>query len=184
MHPGQKIHSSLLLARGADKYIPKARPYATDEGMFWEQLRNKGIDSEYAAQWLEVDLYESAQAIVESFTGPNCAALQRMRGIATSGKTSQFIENFPTLRARLGEGRRALYKTVVDTLRTSANPTNQYELLRSAMEILSRIFQDDPPVKLVTPREILPCVSRLLTSDNKECHETAREFMARFTTRE
>jgi hypothetical protein len=89
MHPGQKIHSSFLLASGesANKYIPKARPYADIE-IFWRKLRGEGIDSEYAAQWLEVDLYESTQAIVESYiTRPDSAALQRMCEIATSGKS-------------------------------------------------------------------------------------------------
>lgn len=191
MHPGQKIHSSLLLAneRGANNvtYTPKARPF-NDEATFWKELRNQGIDSEYAAEWLEVDLYESTQVIVESFTstgtGPNWDALRRMREIARSGMTFQFIRLLQTLRLNLGEGRRALYKTVINTLKTGANPTEQCELLRSAMDILNRIVQDDSPVKLVSSREILPYVSHLLKSDNKLCRETAQEFLARFVTRE
>jgi hypothetical protein len=93
MHPGQKIHSSFLLAsgEGANKYIPKARPYAKDKD-FWGKLRD---DSEYAGQWLEVDLYESTQAIVEKYiTGPDSGAWQRMCEIATSGKTLRFIPFF------------------------------------------------------------------------------------------
>lgn len=97
MHPGQKIHSSFLLASGEDarKYIPKARPFDEDKDKFWVTLRREGISSNFAAQWLEVDLYESTQVIVESyFTGSDPAALQRMCEIATSGKNSRFITSF------------------------------------------------------------------------------------------
>jgi hypothetical protein len=96
MHPSQKIHSSLLLAEesNTNKYIPKARPYGKDEATFWTNLQNPAKDSKFAAKWLEVDLYKSTQAIVEGFTGPDCAALQCMHDIATSGKISQSIRFF------------------------------------------------------------------------------------------
>lgn len=97
MHPGQKIHSSFLLASGenANKYTPKARPYAEDKDKFWTNLRHERIDSEYATQWLEVDLYESTQAAVQSYmTRPDSAAKRRVCEIATSGKTSRCIPFF------------------------------------------------------------------------------------------
>jgi hypothetical protein len=85
---------------------------------------------------------------------------------------------------RLGEGRQALYRTVIEALKEDASLSEQYILLGSAMEILRKIFDDDQPVKLVTSREILPHISPLLKSDHKEYREMARELMARFTTRE
>ena len=97
MYPGQKIHTSLRLASGksANEYIPKARPYAEDKDTFWGRLLHEEIDKEYAAQWLEVDLYESTQDIVESYvTNPDFDTLRRMGEIATSGKTSRFIPFF------------------------------------------------------------------------------------------
>ena len=84
----------------------------------------------------------------------------------------------------LGEGRQALYRTVIESVREGASLSEQYKLLCSVMEILSKMFNDAQAVKLVTSREILPHVSPLLKSNNKEYQEMARKLMGKFTTRE
>jgi hypothetical protein len=82
----------------------------------------------------------------------------------------------------LGEGRYALYRTAIETLREDASLSEQYKHLCSVMEILSKMLNNDRAVKLVTLREILSRVLPLLQSDNEKYQEMARELVARFTT--
>ena len=58
IHPGQKIHSSLMLSDKA-KYTAKARPL-DDNPNFWE----KGLTG--LGDSLESDLYEDRQTIVKN----------------------------------------------------------------------------------------------------------------------
>jgi hypothetical protein len=61
IHPGQKIHSSLLLSKKV--YSPKAR---TPEGdtTFWDRLRK---EEGFKRKWVEFDLYEHAANVMDDF---------------------------------------------------------------------------------------------------------------------
>jgi hypothetical protein len=79
IQPGQKIHSSLLLARGefAEKYKPIARPPTGDDS-FWDMLRREdAIDDDGVREWLEIDLYEYAKMLVESMIKEDASTLKR-----------------------------------------------------------------------------------------------------------
>jgi hypothetical protein len=83
LHPGQKIHSSLMLSDKA-KYTPKARPLNDDN--FWD----KGLKG--LGDWLEYDLHEETQTLVKSLiidTAYTGTALQTLRQTAMWGKLPQ-----------------------------------------------------------------------------------------------
>ena len=86
---GQKIHSSLLLARGgmADDYNPIARP-PDDDILFWETLRSETAinRNDRARQWLELDLYEYTKTVLANAIKPddNFATSQQLRQIAST----------------------------------------------------------------------------------------------------
>ena len=86
IHPGQKIHSSLILAD--TPYIPKARPPKSDtihqggllrrllsrfqplgasapseDGKFWQKLRKDGLAN--SEGWLEIDLFAYARILLK-----------------------------------------------------------------------------------------------------------------------
>lgn len=93
IHPGQKIHSSLLRADAAtwQDYTPKARP-AIDEGSFWETLRSQETGGHLTREWLELDLSERIENIIEQLiTEDNDAALLSLHYIAISSKPAPSV---------------------------------------------------------------------------------------------
>lgn len=93
IHPGQRIHASLLwadvsLLRGASVilsdpdqfYIPKARP-PIDDPLFWRKLR----DYQSHIDFMVLDLYESIQLIVEGLLAGHLGTIATLQEIATSG---------------------------------------------------------------------------------------------------
>jgi len=91
IHPGQKIHSSLLLFNRV--YNPKARPPEGDI-TFWDNLRN---EEGFKCKWVEFDLYEHAANVMEDFiqvVDPDNTS-HTLRNIAASSKSAQFHECLP-----------------------------------------------------------------------------------------
>jgi len=84
IHPGQKIHSSLLLS-DKPKYTPKACPL-DEHPDFWEKGRT-GLGN-----WLEIDLYDHTQTLVKNLIteGPG-NALQTLRQTAMWGTSPQLF---------------------------------------------------------------------------------------------
>ena len=79
IHSSQKIHSSLTLSNNTN-YTPKARPL-NDDPNFWENARKNGL-----GDWLELDLYEYTQSLVERLIGERPGtALQALRQTAMWG---------------------------------------------------------------------------------------------------
>ena len=79
IHPGQKIHSSLTLTNDTN-YTPKARPL-NDDPKFWENTCKNGL-----GDWLELDLYEYTQTLVERLMGERPGtALRTLHEIVKSG---------------------------------------------------------------------------------------------------
>ena len=60
IHPGQKIHASLILAN-RDRYTPRARPPEHLTG-FWEK-----IGPNVMRDWLEFDVYDEIDEAVSKF---------------------------------------------------------------------------------------------------------------------
>jgi len=87
IHPGQKIHGSLILSdKTRGEYIPKARPLDGDP-TFWEKARTKGL-----GDWLERDLYEQTHALLQRLiTESPGTVLQTLRQTAMSGTSAQFF---------------------------------------------------------------------------------------------
>jgi hypothetical protein len=85
IHPGQKIHSSLTLSNNT-KYTPKARPL-DDDPLFWVHAHENGL-----GDWLELDLYEYTETLVERLIGERPGtALQTLRETVMSGTSAQFF---------------------------------------------------------------------------------------------
>ena len=86
IHPGQKVHSSVLLSNKV--YNPIARPPGGDT-TFWDRLRH---EKDFRCQWVEFDLYEHATNVMEDFiVDPNNTS-RTLRNIAASSKSAQFHE--------------------------------------------------------------------------------------------
>ena len=89
IHPGQKIHSSLLLSNKF--YHPKARPPEGDI-TFWDRLR---YEEDFRCKWVEFDLYEHAANVMEDFIiDPNNTS-HTLCSIAASSKLAKFFTNVP-----------------------------------------------------------------------------------------
>ncbi|TFK19343.1 hypothetical protein FA15DRAFT_697596 [Coprinopsis marcescibilis] len=73
IHPGQKIHSSFVLAQQGDHYVPKARPPGTRrttlqgsrDKWFWRKLHEDGLRNMQG--WFEVDLLQYAQTVMKTY---------------------------------------------------------------------------------------------------------------------
>jgi hypothetical protein len=84
IHPGQKIHSSLLLSDNRG-YTPKALPLDNDPG-FWEEVRRKGLGYR-----LERDLYEYTKTLVWMLINETPDTLQTLRQTAMSSTLARFL---------------------------------------------------------------------------------------------
>jgi hypothetical protein len=83
------------LADGIVEYTPKAYPLG-DDSLFWKKLRDEGLASKMAGQWLELDLYDYTETVVESLMNNFVAqraglAFKTLRRIAISGKPAQSL---------------------------------------------------------------------------------------------
>jgi hypothetical protein len=84
IHPGQKIHSSLLQA-DRTRYIPKASP-VEDGNAFWKMLLDKNAKRIYDDEWLESDMYQYTRSVVQNLIKEgNDTELQRLHQIAITG---------------------------------------------------------------------------------------------------
>ena len=96
IHPGQKIHSALVRARGpsAENHIPKASVFDDnhDNNSFWANLRGWGREpTANIPEWLEVDLYEYSKLAVDKLVseGDDTALnLKSLHHASISGKLS------------------------------------------------------------------------------------------------
>jgi hypothetical protein len=200
IHLGQKIHSSLLLADKDVEYTPRSHPLEEDS-LFWKKLRDKGLVSKKANQWLELDLYESAKSIVESLvqglvedftTGHQGNALETLYRIATSGKSTQFLTvaftvAYATL-GLLGDGQQSVYDQVIEALTDlrSSELVNKLDVMHrvlcSALDILGKTVRND--IHLMGKRS--PKVCNLLSDlwVDEKYRQAAQEFVRQFTDRE
>jgi len=87
IHPGQKIHSSLLLSNKV--YTPKARAPESDI-TFWDRLRD---EEDFRFKWVEFDLYEHAANVMEDFIVDPDKTSHTLRSIAASSKPVQSFTN-------------------------------------------------------------------------------------------
>jgi len=99
IHPGQKIHSSLMLTdKTRREYTPQARP-PKDDPNFWERAHTRGLGG-----WLERDLYEYTKTLVMSLgtespvDGPT---LKTLRQTAKSSRSTPLLRRFTAYRSRL-----------------------------------------------------------------------------------
>lgn len=164
-------------------YTPKARPL-NDDRSFWLQLSLRPGEHR---QWLENDLYENTEAIMGeliAYSEDRQSRQQILVEIATeSGKPAQFL-GFSHSLQRLGSGggRQAVYETVIESLRDPSHEVEaKYQLLHSALAILGKGFQGGQPLKLNPTIQILPFVTDLQKSSNKDFQKTAQEFVEQFT---
>ena len=83
IHPGQKIHSSLLLDDGASTdYTPMARP-VDDDFLFWSKLQA----DKFKSDWLEIDLYQATETVLRDYIdGHHDMSFRILQKIATSGE--------------------------------------------------------------------------------------------------
>ncbi|KDR68088.1 hypothetical protein GALMADRAFT_146577 [Galerina marginata CBS 339.88] len=157
IHPGQKIHSSLLLTNKSSKeYTPKARP-AGDNPQFWESYREGG-------DWLELDLYDYAKALLMRFISHDVNAMQALRHTAASA-----------------DGRQAVYEGVVGTLRDDnqkLEPEAKHRLLTAAVDILTQSARQDTSLKLIHSKHVWESLMELRESHHRGI---ARLFMEQFT---
>ena len=182
IHPGQRIHSSLLLGDEASaSYNPKARP-VNDDSSFWTILRTKGFQSE----WLEIDLYKATQTAMEDYIAGNCnTALHVLNKIATSGKPTWFQSVHTVyLRLGVGDGRQAIYEKMIEVLRENVSESKvQHQLLDFSMGIFERNPLDRAQRKLMRSVEIRSSLSKLSESQNKEYQETVHRFLVFYSNR-
>ncbi|CAA7268966.1 unnamed protein product [Cyclocybe aegerita] len=158
IHPGQKIHSSLLLTdKQSEVYTPKARP--PERNGFWEKLR-KGEETK--GKWLEVDLHEIVKDIVDNFAELD-EVWERVMAIAPSA-----------------EGKRALYSALVDTMAVP-NISNKTKI--ETLDFVLRKLSPDHSLLFPVPSDrILPVISRLSESEKENHREIVQTFTARLTT--
>ncbi|KAJ2912081.1 hypothetical protein MD484_g8331, partial [Candolleomyces efflorescens] len=112
IHRGQKIHSSLILAK--TEYQPKARPPPPDfdptpdlarvrsqqlsrEDGFWKALRDDGLSNSMG--WLEIDLFGYAELLIKRFL---------------AGKEDQEFEEI--VKKYPGDGPQAIYDNTVEVV--------------------------------------------------------------------
>lgn len=181
IHPGQKIHSSLMLTdKTRREYTPKARPL-DDDPNFWEKAHTTGLGN-----WLELDLYEYTKTLVRSLGTNECpdngTALQTLRQTVISGKPTPFFRHFTVYRDRLlADGWQAVYEGVIGTLRY-INLETKHRFLHSAMDILAgKSPQGSTSRKLSRSNKIFPLVSDLWKSNIKSDQEVAQRFLLQFT---
>ena len=98
IHPGQRIHSSLVLS-GNSEYTPKARPLKSEGPAFWRNL-HEDVGGR-RRDWLEHDLYEYTWDIVNRFVSEgnqeNSTVLEGLRQFITSSKFPGFYKKFGLL---------------------------------------------------------------------------------------
>ncbi|KIJ94466.1 hypothetical protein K443DRAFT_12099 [Laccaria amethystina LaAM-08-1] len=166
IHPGQKIHSSLVRAGGstADHYTPKARSYLDDKRSFWKLLRAE--DKALTDEWLEVDLSEHIKHAVEE--------------LVTKGDDTALKSLYHTSISR--DARQVVYESVIKALhQEELTVENKHLLLQTTMQLLERTSRDDLDFKLRPLKEIRPLLSDLFC-DNPDYWRTARDFVTVFTT--
>ncbi|EDR01988.1 uncharacterized protein LACBIDRAFT_310142 [Laccaria bicolor S238N-H82] len=161
IHPGQKIHSSLVRAVGsrADNYTPKARPPLDGNGSFWKMLRDK--EKQPMDEWLELDLYEHSKFAVEKLvTEGDATTLKSLHHTSISGDACQ-----------------AVYGSVIKALQKEGlTLQNKHLLLCTTMELLWRSPRD---YMLSPSSEVRPRLSDL--ARNSEYRQTAWDFVTLFT---
>ncbi|PPQ70201.1 hypothetical protein CVT25_011552 [Psilocybe cyanescens] len=151
IHPGQKIHSSFILA---DKpvYTPKARPLS-DETDFWSKFRN---DDKVSANWLERDLYSYADDLVKQYIDKqDLVVLQTLYQI-TSGFFVAYRQHFEA------DGRQAVCKSLYERVIRIGNPWTERQILLSTMDILGSSARE---LKLTHSSKIRSLVLDLLKSE-------------------
>ncbi|KDR68085.1 hypothetical protein GALMADRAFT_1354883 [Galerina marginata CBS 339.88] len=157
IHPGQKIHSSLLLTDKTRKeYTPKARPVG-DRLEFWRKDRTGFGD------WLELDLYDYAKTLAEGLiTEPDGSAMRTLRQTATSA-----------------DGRQAVYEGFIGVLSDSnLNLAAKQQLITTGVEILTNGAPHNTSVKLALSQYIRELVPELRKGDH---WEISLQFIERFT---
>ncbi|KIK04380.1 hypothetical protein K443DRAFT_4683 [Laccaria amethystina LaAM-08-1] len=153
IHRGQKIHTSLVRARGstAENYIPQARPFDNDPS-FWDMLRDEGKEpTANVSEWLELDLDEERKLAVEKQV--------------TEGE---------------GDAPEAVYRNAIEALHQEPTLENKYLLLQTTMQVLKRSSRDDLDFKLSLSSQIRPLLSDLFCY-NSEYRRTALDFVVLFT---
>ncbi|KAJ3507945.1 hypothetical protein NLJ89_g6019 [Agrocybe chaxingu] len=177
IQPGQKIHTSLLLAKGADEYIPVARP-PPDVTWDWTKVRKEdAINQPELRGWLEFDLYEYTKTAVGALITDGEGSLEGLRQIAVSA-----------------DGQQAVYDAVIDNLNSvevdhesqtedvkEASCTKQTRLLHATLQIVETPSDGGTQLELSKSSEVFPWVSSLWDSEKDEYREVVRDFILQLT---
>ncbi|RXW15241.1 hypothetical protein EST38_g10613 [Candolleomyces aberdarensis] len=133
IHWGQKIHSSLVLAKTPLPYYPKARPPAgrdthgrliplNEDEPFWDALRKDGLSN--SSGWLEIDIFEYARTVFKRHTN----------GVGAEDALKEIVTKYPQ------DGAQAVYDETIEAIRlwTQNSPALEakHRLLSTTMEIL------------------------------------------------
>ena len=178
IHPGQKIHSSLILSDKTHvEYTPKAHPLDSDPD-FWEKARTEGL-----GDWLELDLYQHTYDLVKRLiTESSGTVLQTLRQTAMSGMSAHFFR-FPLVYTRplSADGLQAVYDGVIRVLGSDNFESEvKCHFLQSAVEIVGRRVRESTSLKLGDYKEICALVSDVLESNPK----LGQQFLGQFTNSE
>ncbi|KAJ2913619.1 hypothetical protein MD484_g6797, partial [Candolleomyces efflorescens] len=165
---GQRIHSSLVLAKVNTPYIPKASP-PTGKLSFWDDLRKDGILN--SNNLLEIDIYDypTAQTLLRMFLQDrDDQVLECVKRIATDKSGAQALYDEVTEIIKRWERRRI--PPTIDV---------KYRLLRDAIEILR---QSTIPQLAPLPR-IRHSLNDLRTSNIPDYKKMAIDFLSQLTDR-
>ena len=175
IHPGQKIHSSIILSDKTHvEYSPKAYPLGGDLD-FWKKAHTKGL-----GDWLELDLYQHAHDLVKRLiTKSFGTVMQTLRQTAMSGTSAHFFRFFLVYtRSLSADGLQAVYDGIIRVLGGDNFESEvKCHFLQSAVGIVGRRVRESTSLKLGDYMEIRALVSDVLESNLK----LGQQFLGHFT---
>ncbi|PPQ69955.1 hypothetical protein CVT26_013291 [Gymnopilus dilepis] len=192
IHPGQKVHASLILANrelaqsspghtnqlGArlsrllrsmnpqkrqNRYTPRARP-PEPSADFWET-----IASDSMRDWLEFDVYDEVDDAVAKFLGKGYDSASVLKSLHNAGAS--------------GAGRQPLYDKLIAILTDedgTVTADQKYQLLSVAVDILQNPHSRGSLSKLANPRD-LRLYADALNQDAKYDSGKIKSFIRDFT---
>ncbi|TFK19342.1 hypothetical protein FA15DRAFT_674534 [Coprinopsis marcescibilis] len=160
--PGQKIHSSFILAWNECRYTPRARPPKECRDI-WTRLRQNGLV--HPDEWLTVDAYEYAQIAMEVF----------------ANNSGEVVRPVFEKMMQLADGPQALYEAVLIAIngRHRLLSHKKHELLKEVIAILVPDNGASRLRRLQSRSKVSPGLTDLLTRDDYK--EAAEDFLNKLT---
>ncbi|CAA7268959.1 unnamed protein product [Cyclocybe aegerita] len=174
VQPGQKMHTSLVLAKGekADGYTPIAH----------------AINQPELRDWLEFDLYDYMKTVVGALIVDGEAALEGLRQIAVSADGQQavydaVIDNLNSVHMALMRDLKSVevdHESQTEDIK-EASFKKQSRLLRAVLQILGARPDGRTQLKLSKLSEVFPWVSSLWDGGKEEYREMVQGFIVKLT---